>query len=201
MARVGGDARLAALGAVLLLTLPGTPVVYYGDEIGMGSGTAVVVDARDASRTPMAWTGGPGAGFTTGTPWIALAPGADTANVAAQDGVAGSLLTLHRQLIAMRNRLDIFGTGTLTVVPTDADPAKVLVFVRSDGTASALVATSFSDQQQAVTFDASQAVTTATRPEVFLTRPEPLSPANAQAYTVTLPPFGYVVWTTDRAAR
>jgi alpha-amylase len=131
---LGGDpeARSAAtlarnkLAATLLLTLPGMPFVYYGEEIGMTG------DKPDENlRTPMQWgAGAGGAGFTSGTPWRAPSPSFPAATVAAQDGDAGSLLALHRRLIHLRAGDEALGSGAL--VPLAADSDAVLAFVRRD---------------------------------------------------------------------
>jgi alpha-glucosidase len=112
--RVGpAQARVAAM---LLLTLRGTPTIYYGDEIGMHDvpiPPELVQDpfeirvpglghGRDPERTPMQWSAGPGAGFTTGTPWLPLADDYALANVEAERTEADAPLALHRQLIALR---------------------------------------------------------------------------------------------------
>ena len=113
-ARVG-EAQ-AKVAAVLLLTLGGTPTLYYGDEIGLADvpippdravdpaelrqpGQGV---GRDPVRTPMPWDASPGAGFTAGEPWLPLNADWRTRNVAAQDGAAGSMLELHRALLRLR---------------------------------------------------------------------------------------------------
>jgi alpha-glucosidase len=101
----GANVRLAAM---LLLTLPGTAFVYQGDEIGMvnGPGANPPFDraGRDAARHPMQWDPSPRGGFTTGTPWL---PPVDPRerNVEAQREDPGSLLSLYRELIALRPRL------------------------------------------------------------------------------------------------
>jgi alpha-glucosidase len=115
--RVG--AAQARLAAMLLLTLRGTPTIYYGEEIGMVDvpiPPELVHDpweknepglglGRDPERTPMQWDGAPGGGFTTGTPWL---PPIDPAerNVEAQRGDPDSLLEHYRRLIAERPHAD-----------------------------------------------------------------------------------------------
>ncbi|MBI3783069.1 MAG: hypothetical protein HY270_06690 [Deltaproteobacteria bacterium] len=194
MASVGGDVRRAALGAVLLLTLPGTPIVYYGDEVGMAHGTDVVVDYRDRSRTPMAWTAGPGAGFTTGTPWLASAPDPGGANVAAQDGVAGSLLTVYRQLIALRNRVGILGTAALAVLASP-DPARsgLAGFVRAKGDRRVLVLVNAAEEAADLAWDLAAVVTRPASCPVANFTPPPLTPATAPGWRPALPAFGYVI--------
>jgi alpha-glucosidase len=104
--RVG--AAQARVAAMLLFTLRGTPTLYYGDELGMPDveiPAELVQDpfaaaGRDPARTPMRWSGEPGAGFTAGEPWL---PFGDLAlNVAAQREDQRSMLNLHRALIALR---------------------------------------------------------------------------------------------------
>jgi alpha-glucosidase len=94
--------------AMLLLTLPGTAFVYQGDEIGMGNGPGTHPPhdriGRDSFRHPMQWDGSPGAGFTTGKPWLPLVD-QDVRNVADQRSDPGSLLSLYRELIALREEL------------------------------------------------------------------------------------------------
>jgi alpha-glucosidase len=104
--RFGRENERAA--AMLLLTLPGTAFVYQGDEIGMGNGPGVDPPrdriGRDSFRHPMQWDASRGAGFTTGEPWLPLVDQAER-NVAGQRGDPGSLLSLYRELIALRDTL------------------------------------------------------------------------------------------------
>src|SRR4029077_4923888 len=94
MTALGGDVARAKLAATLLLTLPGAPFIYYGEEIGM------VGDKPDPRlRSPMQWNAGPGLGFTTGKAWERAQPDSLTTTVAAQDADSGSLLNLYRCLI------------------------------------------------------------------------------------------------------
>ncbi|HEX8830846.1 MAG TPA: alpha-amylase family glycosyl hydrolase [Longimicrobium sp.] len=137
--RVGpAQARVAAM---LLFTLRGTPTLYYGDEIGMkdvpippervqdpweknlpGQGLG-----RDPERTPMQWDSSPGAGFTTGEPWLPVAEDFAAVNVAAQRDDPVSLLTLHRRLIALRRAEPALVLGTWA--PVDAEGG-VLAYLR-----------------------------------------------------------------------
>jgi glycosidase len=107
------------------------PFVYYGEEIGM---TGDKPDPR--LRTPMHWTGGPAAGFTTGVPWAPLQPDSLTANVEAHEGDSTSLLAVYRKLIHLRAAHPALGTGEL--VPLTASHDAVAAFVRRDGERAAL---------------------------------------------------------------
>jgi glycosidase len=123
---LGGDVARSGLAATILLTLPGVPFVYYGEEIGMGG------DKPDPRlRTPMQWGGGPGAGFTTGTPWEPLQPDSLTANVAVQQADPASLLNLYRRLIHLRAEHPALGAGELVPLTTSSDA--VVAYLRRAG--------------------------------------------------------------------
>ncbi len=130
---LGGDWEKARLAAVLLLTLPGLPFVYYGEELGM---TGTKPDER--IRTPMAWSlDGPHAGFTTGTPWQAMAGDSLEANVAAQEANPGSLLALYRRLIHLRADHAALAGGRL--IPLRASHDALTAFMRRDGRRAVMV--------------------------------------------------------------
>jgi alpha-amylase len=129
---LGGDVARAKLAVTLLLTLPGLPFIYYGEEIGM---TGDKPDPR--LRTPMHWTRGPAAGFTTGVPWEPLQPDSMTANVEAQEGDPNSLLNLHRRLIHLRAENPALGAGKL--VPLTASSDAVAAYLRREGERVVLV--------------------------------------------------------------
>ncbi len=127
-----GDVARAKLAASLLLTLPGVPFVYYGEELGMtGDGPHPRV------RTPMHWSLDPAAGFTDGVPWEPLQPDSFTANVQAMDEDANSLLNLYRRLIHLRAANAALGSGEL--VALDAGTEHVAAYLRRKGDQVALV--------------------------------------------------------------
>jgi glycosidase len=136
---LGGDVRKARLAAILLLTQPGIPFVYYGEEIGM---TGNKPDER--LRTPMQWGAARGGGFTTGRAWQAAQPDSVTVTVAAQDRDPESLLNLHRQLIHLRVQYPALGSGTLT--PVAASEGAVAAYVRRSGDQAMLVVVNLGDR-------------------------------------------------------
>jgi alpha-glucosidase len=136
-----GEAQ-ARVAAMLLLTLRGTPTLYYGDELGL---TDVPIPrdrvadpaeknqpgiglGRDPERTPMPWDPSPLAGFTTGEPWLPLGNHA-TLNVASQSARDDSMLALYRQLLTLRRENAALTSGTLGDIVADGD---VLRFERRE---------------------------------------------------------------------
>lgn len=137
MSMLGGDVAKAKLAAGVLLTLPGTPFLYYGEEIGMtGSGS------HPAVRTPMQWAPGSQAGFTSGTPWSAVQPDVNAANVASQLGDAHSLLSTYREFIHLRHAEPALQRGETVTWDTDMDEA--VAFLRTLGDERLLVVHNFS---------------------------------------------------------
>jgi alpha-glucosidase len=153
----GGDRdAIAKAAAVLLLTLRGTPFIYYGEEIGLGDvriPRGEIVDPparrywplpvwwnRDQCRTPMPWQPGPNAGFTTGRPWLRMAPDAQTRNVALQAADPGSVLAAYRHLLALRKTLPALQVGGFRWIARASD---VLVYARGTGAETVAVAINF----------------------------------------------------------
>lgn len=140
-ARIG--AAQARVAAMLLLTLRGTPTLYYGDELGLGRVT-IPPDAvqdpweknepglglgRDPSRTPMQWDAGRNAGFTTADkPWLPLDADYARMNVQALRAQPQSLLNLYRALLDLRRQHLALSSGSFTLISSDAD---TLIFERS----------------------------------------------------------------------
>ena len=116
MTELKGDFPRARLAASLLLTLPGFPFMYYGEEIGM---TGTKPDPR--LRTPMHWKKAPGVGFTTGMAWAPLHPDSLTANVEAQENDPASLLNHYRTLIHLRSENPALGSGDFLPLATGND--------------------------------------------------------------------------------
>jgi alpha-amylase len=124
---LGNDAAKLRSAAAILLTLPGAPFLYYGEEIGLQNGPG---GNDEQKRTPMPWDASPGGGFTTGRPWFDFAPGRETANVAAESGDADSLLSHYRSLIRLRHASPALRKGTLKLLSPGDRGTPVLAFLR-----------------------------------------------------------------------
>lgn len=118
-----GDRRKLELLNSILFTLPGTPIIYYGDEIGMGDN--IWLEDRNGVRTPMQWTDGPNAGFSEAPAKELYAPvvddpvyGYQRVNVAAQRQGPDSLFHFFRRMIATRQEHPCFGRGSFELVET-----------------------------------------------------------------------------------
>lgn len=116
MNELNDDWEKAKTAASIYLTLPGVPFVYYGEEIGM---TGAKPDPQ--IRTPMQWTDGPNAGFTTGSPWINLNSDYQIRNVAIQREDPESLFNTYRRLVHLRNNQPALRTGSWTPVQSSAN--------------------------------------------------------------------------------
>jgi alpha-glucosidase len=165
----GGDPELARCLLMLVLTLRGTPVLYYGDELAMPEAEIPpdrVVDpeaardpeggsGRDGARTPMPWSDSPGLGFTEAgvEPWLPFGD-ASVANVAAQREDPGSVLHLARDLIALRRAESDLLTGDYSQVRASGD---VWVYRRGSGH---LVALNCGDEASEVPADGSIVIAT-----------------------------------------
>jgi alpha-amylase len=141
MTELRDDPGAAKLAAFLLLTGPGTPFLYYGEEIGM---TGTKPDER--IRTPMRWTAdASAAGFTTGTPWQPLSEDdVATVNVEAQSADPSSLLTAYRDLVRVRNGQEPLRRGGTTMLDADVEP--VAAWLRTTGDATVLAIANLSDE-------------------------------------------------------
>jgi len=151
-----GDAR-AKVAATLLLTLRGTPFLYYGEELGLRNlsvPNAVALDPparrasilspwwnRDQARGPMPWNSAPGAGFTTGQPWLPLPIDVAQRNVAMESEDEDSVLNTYRRLLRLRRATPALQRGDQELVAqANAD---ALTYLRREGGSAAFVALSF----------------------------------------------------------
>ena len=144
----------ARIAAMMLLTLRGTPFLYYGEEIGM-SDVPVPRErwqdpvGRDPCRTPMRWEPGRTAGFTTGEPWLPVGD-PDEGNVETQRADPSSMLSLYRSLIWLRRRSSALRWGSFR--PRDAG-RDVFAYERASDDERLFVALNFSERSNAVAAD------------------------------------------------
>lgn len=139
MNQVNGAVLRAKTAAALMLTAPGVPFVYYGEEIGMSG-----AKPDPQIRTPMQWNSAEGAGFTAGAPWEAINPDAETVNVAAQDAEPASLLNHYRALIHLRNANPAMRSADAWVL--DAGTRSVYAVLRADHQQALLVLVNLDDE-------------------------------------------------------
>src|SRR5947207_3435054 len=148
--------RRVELLTSMLFAFPGTPIVYYGDEIGMGDN--IYLGDRTGVRTPMQWSGDRNGGFSRADPARLYAPpvmdavyGYQAINVEAQERYAFSLLNWMKRLIAMRKQHRVFGRGSLEFV--GCPNRKVLAFLRRDDRATLLVVVNLASSVQPAALD------------------------------------------------
>ncbi len=190
------ERRRVELLNALLFALPGTPVLYYGDEIGMGDN--IYLGDRDGVRTPMQWDSDRNAGFSKANPQKLYLPVIvepefhyEAVNVAAQQGNPASLLWSMKQLIAMRKRHRVLSRGKLRFL-SPSNP-KVLAFLREDGSERILVIANLSRNAQYTELDLAEHVGSFPR-EVFgrsrfpeiADRPYPLTLGGYQVFWFSL---------------
>jgi maltose alpha-D-glucosyltransferase / alpha-amylase len=151
---LGNDRRVIELVNALLLSLPGTPVIYYGDELGMGDN--IYLGDRNGVRTPMQWSLDRNGGFSRANPQqlylpVVSDPEYGAVNVESQQGNSNSLLWWMKRLIALRKRYQAFGRGSLEfLLPENR---KVLAYLREYGEERILVVCNLSRRAQYVELD------------------------------------------------
>ena len=185
------DRRKIELMNLLLLSMPGTPIVYYGDELGMGDN--YYLGDRDGVRTPMQWTLDRNAGFSRANPQQLYLPviqdpiyGYQAVNVESQQHDPSSLLNWTRRVIAVRKQHPAFGRGTMRLLyPLNR---RVLAYVREYEGDRILCVANLSRSAQAVELDLSPwrgAV------PIELTGRSAFPPVGDLPYLVTLPAYGF----------
>ncbi len=153
---VDNNRRRIELLNSILFSFPGTPILYYGDEIGMGDN--IYLGDRNGVRTPMQWTGDRNAGFSRATPAKLFSPvimdpvwGYEAINVEAQQSDPSSLLSWMRNMIALRKLFSVFGRGSLKFLhPSNR---KVLAYIRQSADATILCVANLSRFAQPVQLD------------------------------------------------
>lgn len=185
------DPRRLELVHSILLTLLGSPVLYYGDEIGMGDDVSLA--DRQGLRTPMQWSRDRNAGFSEADPERLYAPvitdpvyGYRTVNVAAQRHVNGSLLRRLQRLIAVRKEHPVFGRGSLDIL--SLANSHILSYLRRDGDETVVIVQNLSQQMQSVALDLRRF---AGQAPIDLLRSTRRSPVDEQPYLLDIGPYGF----------
>jgi maltose alpha-D-glucosyltransferase/alpha-amylase len=185
---------------ILLFSLPGTPILYYGDEIGMGDN--IFLGDRNGVRTPMQWSPDRNAGFSDANPQQLYLPVTidpeyhyEAVNVDNQERNASSLLWWTRRVIAMRQRFRAFGRGGIEFL--FPDNAKVLAFLRRFEAETILVVVNLSRYSQVVELDLS-AFAGHTPTELFSQNKFPL--VKDAPYLLTLGPHGHYWFQLEQLA-
>jgi alpha-glucosidase len=165
VSRIGAaQARVAAL---FLLTVRGAPYIYQGEELGLPNGEVAPEQyrdpqginlgiSRDLCRTPFPWTGAPGAGFTSGTPWLPISSAAVAFNVDTESSDPHSFLELYRRLLALRRAHAALHVGAMTLLES---PAGTLAFVRAAQGERFLSALNFTEEAKMLALDEPEAGT------------------------------------------
>ncbi|KAB1127281.1 maltose alpha-D-glucosyltransferase [Neorhizobium galegae] len=185
------DRRRIELMNALLLSMPGTPVLYYGDEIGMGDN--IYLGDRDGVRTPMQWSPDRNGGFSKADPARLVLPpvmdplyGYEAVNVEAQGSDAHSLLNWTRRMLALRNKYSAFGRGSLKFLTPGN--RKILAYLREYNGETILCVANLSRLPQAVELDLAHF---AGRVPIELSGMSPFPPIGQLTYLLTLQPFGF----------
>jgi len=185
------DRRRIELMNSLLLTMPGTPIIYYGDEIGMGDN--IHLGDRDGVRTPMQWSSDRNGGFSRADPSLLVLPpimdplwGFQAVNVEAQWRNPHSLLNWLRRMLVERSRHQAFGRGTLRLLlPQNR---KVLAYLREYQDDAILCVVNVSRSAQAVELELSEF---AGRTPIELLGGTPFPAIGQLTYLLTMPPYGF----------
>jgi trehalose synthase len=176
------DRRKIELANSLLFTLPGAPIIYYGDEIGMGDNLDLF--DRNGVRTPMQWDDSPNAGFTNATPFAELVKGElsyQKINVASQINDPDSLFRSVKRMIAIRKKHEAFGSSSMEWV--DAGNPHVAVYLRQHGDDTMFILNTLSDSDQTLRIPKEQQ---AAYFDLFGAHPVTLTEE------LTLPPYSYL---------
>ena len=196
--------EIAKLMAGMYLTLRGTPVMYYGEELGMENNDPVrkedVKDpygiagwpkekGRDGERTPMQWNDSANAGFTKGTPWLSIPPSYKTHNVADELKDPNSVLQFYRQLLALRHREPALLDGDY--VALNEDNPNVLSYLRRYKDEAVLVVLNMSATKQQIGFDLASEGFPSAKPAALLTSGEVSNTSRLDQ--ISLSPFGVYI--------
>ena len=163
----GADrSQVAKLLAALMMTLRGTPIMYYGEEIAMVNNDPSRVEdvldpigklgwpnnkGRDGVRTPMHWNDSGNAGFSTGKPWLPVHPDYQTHNVAVQEQDPESVLNYYKRIIELRRNIPALLDGKY--IPLNENDSNVFAYMREHDSQSVLVVLNMSNQPQTTKYD------------------------------------------------
>ncbi len=196
---LANDQRQMELAHSILLTLPGSPVLYYGDEIGMGEDLSLA--DRNGLRTPMQWNAELNAGFSRADPAQLYLPviddpvyGYTTVNVETQSQQTSSLLRTVQHLIKRRKFHSVFGRGALVVLSSTNQ--HILAYLREDETETVLVIQNLSHSAQFVELDLARFRGTTPADLLHTTR---LPRIGSSLYRYDLQPYGFF-WLRLRSA-
>ncbi len=194
---LNNDRRKIELLYTILFSLPGTPVLYYGDEIGMGDN--IYLGDRYGVRTPMQWNMNLNAGFSEANPQKLYLPVItdpvyryESVNAATHDENPSSLMWWIRNVLSMRKRLNVFGRGDMKFI--ESSNAKVLCFVRTHEKQRIIVVANLSQFSQATTLDFTE-FKDCDITEVF-SQNRFLSVDDGE-YPITIGPYGYFWFQAD----
>ena len=194
---------IAKLTAALYLTLPGTPIMYYGEEIGMENSEPKRIEdvkdpigklgwpkekGRDGERTPMQWNDSPNAGFSTAIPWLPVSASYKTHNVATEQQDPDSILNFYRSVLKLRHEDAAMLEGKY--VALDEKDNNVLSYLRVDGDRAILVALNMTGDPQNLAFDLSEQGFSGAQPKVLLTTMKS-DPGSLES--LDLEPFGVYI--------
>ena len=197
--------QIAKLMAALYLTLRGTAVMYYGEELGMENNDPKRLEdvkdpagktggwpenkGRDGERTPMQWNDSLNAGFTRGTPWLPVPPSYKTHNVATESADPNSILQFYRHLLALRHEDQALLEGDYV----DLSPKNeaVLSYLRRSGDEAVLVLLNMSGSPQTLSLDVTAQGFSAAHMTTLLSTPNP--PPRAGPRPFTLQPFAVYI--------
>jgi alpha-glucosidase len=201
--------QIAKLMAGMYLTLRGTPIMYYGEELGMENGDPTrkqdVKDpigiagwpgekGRDGERTPMQWNDSPNAGFSQSVPWLPVPASYKTHNVASEEQDPGSVLEFYKHLLGLRHREPALLDGNY--IALNPDNPNVLSYLRCTKNEGVLVVLNMSATAQQLSFHLSEQGFPSGKTTTLLSTAS--GPASGQLNQVALEPFGVYIARVSR---
>ena len=195
---------IAKMMAGLYLTLRGTPIMYYGEEIGMENNDPKrkedvkdpigvlgwpLEKGRDGERTPMQWNAGPNAGFTKGTPWLPVPASAQTHNVESEQHDPNSVLNFYRRLLLLRKEDSALREGKY--VALNLSDSNIMSYLRQSEDSTVLVVLNMSATKQEPSFDLAAQGLASAKPTTLLENGAAVGPANLKS--VALEPYGVYI--------